>query len=333
MKRPISIALALSLTASLGVLAPTAAEEPAGDAKSAILLIGDGMSLAQVYSAQIFAEEVLGESLVMPTIADTAVTRTHSADSMVTDSAAAGTAIHSGHKADNGSINVLPAGEWAYTIGQAAQAADKSVGVLSTARMTHATPASVYGHDADRDAENLFAEQMVEFLPEVALGGGARHFLPDGKRDDGRDLIDEMVAAGYTNVTDASELAAVDTEATDYLLGLFTDSHMSYEIDRVHEAKSEPSLAEMTAAALAVLDNDPDGFFVSIESGRIDHACHDHDIAGSIWDTLAFDEAVQVALDYQAEHPDVLVVTTADHETAGMSLGHGTEYYLSLIHI
>ena len=101
MKRPISIVLALSLTAGLGALAPATAEEPTGDAKSAILLIGDGMSLAQVYSAQIFAEEVLGESLVIPTIADTAVTRTHSADSMVTDSAAAGTAIHSGYKANN----------------------------------------------------------------------------------------------------------------------------------------------------------------------------------------------------------------------------------------
>ncbi|MGD8684664.1 MAG: alkaline phosphatase [Chloroflexota bacterium] len=292
-----------------------------------ILLIGDGMGLAQTYSAQLYAEEVLGDSLVIPSIADTAVTRTHAMDSTVTDSAAAGTAIHSGLKANNGSINVLPTGEWTYTIGQAAQEAGKSVGVLSTARMTHATPASVYGHDADRDAENLFAEQMVEFMPEVALGGGARHFLPDGKREDGRDLIAEMEELGYTNVTDAAGLAAVDTESTENLLGLFTSSHMSYEIDRVNADLDEPSLAEMTAAALDVLDNDPDGFFVSIEAGRIDHADHDHDIAGSIWDTLAFDDAVQVALDYQAEHPDVLVVVTADHETGGMALGHGTEYF------
>jgi alkaline phosphatase len=257
MKRPISIAVALSLTASLGVLAPATAEEPTEGAKSAILLIGDGMSLAQVYSAQIYAEGVLGESLVLLDIADTAVMRTHSGDSMVTDSAAAGTALHCGHKTVNGAINVLPDGAWTHTIGQAAQAAGKSVGVLSTARMTHATPASVYGHDADRDAENLYAEQMVEFMPEVALGGGARHFLPHGKRDDGRALIAEMVEAGYVNVADAEELAAVDTESTERLLGLFTSSHMSYEIDRVNEAMSEPSLAEMTTAALDILDNDP----------------------------------------------------------------------------
>ncbi|MEX1333680.1 MAG: alkaline phosphatase [Candidatus Limnocylindrales bacterium] len=330
MKRPISLALALSMTASLGVLAPATAEEPAAEAKSAILLVGDGMSLAQVYSAQIYAEEVLDGSLVLPSIADTAVTTTHSADSMVTDSAAAGTAIHAGHKVENGSINVLSDGAWTYTLGQAAREAGKSVGVLSTARITHATPASVYGHDADRDAENLFAEQMVEFMPEVALGGGARHFLPEGKREDGRNLIDEMVGMGYTNVTNAEELRAVDTENTAHLLGLFTSSHMSYEVDRVNGELDEPSLAEMTAVALDVLDNDPDGFFVSIEAGRIDHACHDHDITGSIWDTLAFDEAVRVALDYQAEHPEVLVIATADHETAGLSLGHGTEYFTTI---
>jgi alkaline phosphatase len=291
------------------------------------------MGLAQTYSAEIYAEEVLDESMVMPSIETVAVTRTHSADSMVTDSAAAGTALHSGLKTNNGAINVLPDGEWAYTLGQAAQAAGKSVGVLSTARMTHATPASVYGHDADRDAENVFAAQMVEFAPEVALGGGARAFLPDsdgGKRDDGRNLIDEMVEMGYVNVTNADELLAVDTESTENLLGLFTSSHMSYEIDRVNEGLDEPSVAEMTAVALDILDNNPEGFFVMIESGRIDHADHDHDIAGSIWDTLAFDEAVQVALDYQAAHPDVLVVTTADHETAGLALGHGTEYFTTI---
>jgi len=333
MKRLGALALALSLTASMGALAPMTAAEPEANAKSAILLIGDGMGLAQVYSAQIYAEEVLGESLMMPGIDTVAVTRTHSADSMVTDSAAAGTAIHSGWKTDNGAINVLPEGEWAYTIGQAAQAAGKSVGVLSTARLTHATPASVYGHDADRDAENLFATQLVEFAPEVVLGGGARHFLPEadgGKRDDGRNLIDEMVEMGYVNVTNAEELLAIDTESTEHLLGAFTSSHMSYEIDRVNEALDEPSLAEMTTVALDVLDNNPEGFFVMIESGRIDHADHDHDIPGSIWDTLAFDEAVQVALDYQAAHPDVLVITTADHETAGLALGHGTEYFTTI---
>ena len=328
---PMRLAIALCVSAALmaSQSVATVAAEQAGNAKSAILLIGDGMGLAQTYAAQIFAEEVLNRSTVMPSIQTVAVTRTHSADSMVTDSAAAGTAIHSGWKVHNGAINVRPDGEWTYTLGQAAQEAGKSVGVISTARITHATPASVYGHASDRDAENLFAAQMVEFAPEVALGGGARHFLPaaeGGTRDDGRNLIVEMVDMGYANVANTDELLAVATENTDKLLGLFTKSHLSYEIDRVNGGLDEPSVAEMTAVALDILDNNPEGFFVMIESGRIDHANHDHDIAGSIWETLAFDQALQVALDYQAAHPDVLVVTTADHETAGLALGHGNEY-------
>ena len=248
----------------------------------------------------------------------------------MTDSAAAGTAIHSGLKAKNGSINVLPDGEWAYTIGQAAQAAGKSVGVLSTARMTHATPASVYGHDADRDAENSSPSRWSSSCPRspsaVALATSCRTASVTMAATSST----RWSRLGYTNVTNAEELAAVDTESREYLLGLFTNSHMSYEVDRAQPGLDEPSLAEMTAVALDVLDNDPEGFFVSIEAGRIDHACHDHDITGSIWDTLAFDEAVQVALDYQAEHPDVLVVATADHETGGLSLGHGTEYFTTI---
>ena len=333
MKRLFALALSVSLTAGLGAVAPIAVVGSDAGAKSVILLIGDGMSLAEVYAAQIYAEEVLDSSLVIPDIEEAAVTRTQSLDSMVTDSAAAGTAIHTGQKSNNASINVLPGGEWAYTLGQAAQAAGKSVGVMSTARITHATPASVYGHDADRDAENVFAAQMMEFAPEVALGGGARAFLPEsegGKRDDGRNIIDEMVQMGYVNVTNTDELLAIDTESTEQLLGLFTNSHMSYELDRKNEALEEPSLAEMTATAVDILDNNPEGFFVSIEGGRIDHAAHDHDITGVIWDMLAFDEALRVALNYQAEHPDVLVVATADHETAGLALGHGTEYFMTL---
>ena len=178
MKRPITLALALSLTASLGVLAPATAEEPEGSATSAILLIGDGMSLAQIYSAEIFAEEVLGSSLAMPGIVDNAVTRTHSADSMVTDSAAAGTAIHSGYKTDNGAINVLPDGAWTYTLGQAAPAAANSDRVHSTARTTHAPPAPVHRHPAAPAADNRHAEQRAQIQPEAARGGGARHVRP-----------------------------------------------------------------------------------------------------------------------------------------------------------
>jgi alkaline phosphatase len=117
-------------------------------------------------------------------------------------------------------------------------------------------------------------------------------------------------------VRNESELVAVDPAATERLLGIFTDSHMSYELDR--DPAVEPSLAEMTEKAIDVLSKDEDGFFLMVEGGRIDHADHARDYKRTAVDTVAFDDAVKVALDYAAENPDTLVVVTADHECGGL---------------
>jgi alkaline phosphatase len=137
-----------------------------------------------------------------------------------------------------------------------------------------------------------------------------------------------MKKDGYTYVGNKNELQAVDPNATSKLLGLFAGSHLSYDLDRqnVEELKSEPTLADMTRTALAILAKNPKGFFLMVEGGRIDHACHLHDIKASIFETLAFDEAVKAALDFQKAHPEVLVIVTADHETSGLGLGTGTHY-------
>ncbi len=333
-KKSLGFALTLVLLLSFVAL-PVAAQGPA-PAKSIILLIGDGMGINQVRVTDLYAREAFGTELIFDSIETRGATTTHSADSEVTDSAAAASAIYSGFKFNSGAINVLPDGRNAFTIAQAAQKAGKAVGGVSTTRITHATPASLWGHTPDRDDENLIAEQMVGFEPEVAMGGGWRHFVPqseDGsKRKDDRNLIEEMQAKGYVYVTNADELEAVDPETTDKLLGLFFKSHMSYEIDRVTapELGSQPSIAEMTDVAIKILEKDPDGFFLMVEGGRIDHACHAHDVKGTIQDTLAFDEAIKVALDYQKAHPDVLVIITGDHETGGLGLGIGTEYFTDI---
>ncbi len=304
--------------------------------KSIILLIGDGMGINQIRSAAGYAEKVLGKTLVMDSIIIRGTTTTHSANAEVTDSAAAATALYSGHKVNNGAINVHPDGTEVSGIGHAAKEAGLSVGVLSTTRLTHATPAGVYSRSDHRDKENFIAEQVREFAPEVAMGGGLGNFIPrekkGSKRKDALDIVEEMTKKGYTFVRDKASLNEVNPASTDKLLGLFSGSHMAYELDRLNDAKlaTQPSLAEMTKVALAILGRNPKGFFVMIEGGRIDHACHTHDIKGSIYDTLAFDEAVKVALEYRQTHPDVLVLVTADHETGGLGLGRGTEYALDL---
>jgi alkaline phosphatase len=314
----------------------TATPEPAVRARSIILLIGDGMGINQVRITDIYAGEALGTETIFNSIATRGTTTTYAADSEVTDSAAAASAIYCGYKFNSRSIGVLPDGRSAFTIAQAVKKAGKSVGAVSTTRITHATPACLYAHTPDRDDENLIAEHLVEFEPEVALGGGWRHLIPqsqDGsEREDDRNLVEEMRGKGYTFVTNADELEAVDAATTDRLLGLFSKSHMAYEVDRVNvpELGSQPSLAEMTEAALKILAKNPEGFFLMVEGGRIDHACHAHDARAAIDDTLAFDKAIRVALDYQEAHPDVLVIITGDHETGGMGLGIGTEYFTDI---
>lgn len=305
-------------------------------AKGIVLFIGDGMGINQLRSAAIYSQKVLGKPLAIDSIATRGVTTTHSANSKVTDSAAAATALYSGHKADNGAINILPDGRKAFTIGHAAKKAGLSVGVVSTSRLTDATPAAVLGHSARRGDENLIARQIAEFEPDVALGGGLRHFIPQSqegsKRRDDKNLVEAMKGKGYRYVTTGSELKAIDASVTGRLLGLFAASNMAYELDRLNvpELGMQPDLTAMTQAALSILERNTRGFFVMIEGGRIDHACHSHDIKASIDDTLALDAAVKLALEYQKTHPYILVLVTADHETGGLGLGSGPEYSLDM---
>jgi alkaline phosphatase len=304
--------------------------------KGIILFIGDGIGINQLRSAAIYSQEVLGRTLAIDSIATSGITTTYSADSEVTDSAAASTALYSGHKVKNDVINFLPDGRKVFTIGHAAKKAGLSVGAITTTRLTHATPAALYSHALNRDEENLIAQQLSEFELDVGMGGGMRHFIPrsqeGSKRKDDKNLIEVMKGKGYAYVTNSTELKALNPAVTCRLLGLFAMSHMAYELDRqnVSNLESQPDLAAMTKAALFILERNPLGFFVMVEGGRIDHACHSHDIKASICDTLAFDDAVRVALDYQNTHPDVLVVVTADHETGGLSLGGFVEYALDI---
>jgi alkaline phosphatase len=304
-------------------------------AKGIILLIGDGMGINQVRSADLYAKHVLKESLAINSIRTRGITTTYSADSEVTDSSSAATALYTGYKINNSVLNILPDGKDLFTIGHAAKKSGLSVGVVTTTRITHATPAAVYSRSPHRDCEAYIAEQLPEFAPEVVLGGGKQYFMPQNatgsKRKDQANLIQTMESKGYYYVTKKGELSTLYPE-TNKLFGLFANSHMDYALDRENEPglADQPSLADMTKAALSILEKNPKGFFIMIEGGRIDHACHAHDIKASIYETLDFDSAVKVALEFQKTHPDILVLVTADHETGGLGLGRGTEYALAV---
>ncbi len=316
---------------SFGVVAQETAP-----ARSVILLISDGASGNHFHLAELYAEQVLGMQTATNTMPFVAYTRTLTVDDNITDSAPAGSSIHAGGRYRNGVINIDEDLMARFTVAHAAQQAGKSVGIVSTARITHATPASVYASVPQRDMEDEIAVQLLEFLPEVALGGGRRHFLPSdggGRRGDGRDLVAEFVDAGYVYVANGMEFNALNLAETDRLIGLFTGSHMAYEIDRVQQELNEPSLAEMTMAALEILGRNENGFFLSVEGARIDHASHGNDPIGVLHDQLAFEEAVRVALDYQAANPDTLVIVTADHDCGGLVLGRDNIFSVNIPHL
>jgi alkaline phosphatase len=204
------------------------------------------------------------------------------------------------------------------TILETAREKGMATGLVTTSGITDATPAAFAAHVEHRSDEASVAAQELQLGVDVLFGGRKQFFLSEstgGKRKDGRDLIEEARRAGYVVVGTASELKqAIGGK----ILGLFNMGNMAYEIDRAKTA--EPSLAEMTVKTLAILAQNPKGFFSMIEGGRIDHAAHRNDAAGTIRDILAFDDAVGVALEFQRKNPDTLLIVTADHETGGMAL-------------
>lgn len=287
-----------------------------------ILFVGDGMGLAQREAARLAAYGPEGR-LAMDQLDQISLITTYSANALTTDSAAGATAWSTGHKTNNKFLAVSPDSLPLRTILEYARDAGYGTGLVTTTTLTHATPAAFAAHVSDRGAEAQIAEQMLATRPQVMLGGGRIFWVPasypGSKRTDGRDLLAEARTAGYEVVQNAAELAQLDLHQPRQLLGLFADGNMSYRYDR--QGEEEPELAAMTRAALEVLDHNERGFFLMVEGGRIDHACHDNDATRAIWETIAFDQAVGQGIQYAHFHKDTLVIVVADHETGGMSVG------------
>jgi alkaline phosphatase len=225
----------------------------------------------------------------------------------------------------NGSVNVLPDGRRLTPIGVLARQSGRQVGLVTTTTITHATPAGFVAVHPSRDDEAAIATQYLN-AADVLLGGG-RKFFDGALRTDRRDLLAEFAAAGY-DVSD-SRAALVSTTTARRLLGLYGAGHLPYVIDRRLDASLEtvPTLAEMATAALGVLGNARRGFLLQIEGGRVDHAAHANDAAAALWEMLAFDDALGVALDYARRTADTLVVVTSDHGNSNPGLnGLGNNY-------
>ncbi len=291
----------------------------AGQAKNIILMIGDGMGPAHIQITWLYATRQLGKGLAMIEVMDngrTAYMVNDTADSTVTESAAAATQMATGVRVLAKSIGIGPDGKILKTILEMAKEKKKVTGVVTTSRITDATPAAFVAHVEHRSDEIGIADQLIKSDVNILFGGGKDFFIPEsekGKRKDGRNLLNEAKQNRYAVVETAEEMKKAEGEK---ILGLFNQGYMNFEIDR--KGTSEPSLAEMTGKALGVLGKKEQGFFLMVEGGRIDHAAHYYDIGSVVNDTLAFDEAVKVAYNFQKGNPDTLLIITADHETGGL---------------
>ncbi|MFI4870292.1 MAG: alkaline phosphatase [Phycisphaerales bacterium JB061] len=279
--------------------------------KNIIFMVSDGMGMGAFTLAEMMRQHKgLGESHWRKLWNTAGVRRatcmTHSADGWVTDSAAAGSAWGCGEHINNGAVNFTPDERTPEPILVTAKNLGKATGLVSTARITHATPASFIANVPKRDLEDDIAIQLLDRKVDVALGGGAKHF-PDELLAKHPDLY---VARSRDEL---NRLTLSDGR----LLGLFNKGHCHYELDR---PDTMPSLTDMTRSALARLERADSGFVLQIEGGRIDHAAHDNDAAGMIFDQIEFDEAVGAVVEWIGDRDDTLLIVTADHATANPGL-------------
>ncbi len=274
---------------------------------SVILMVGDGMGYEHVRLAR-WIEVGRNGTLQMERYDFTASVLTHSEDQEITDSAAAATALATGFKTNNGLLSMNPGGETLETILEIAHGLNKSTGVVSTCFVQHATPAGFYAHVQSRSSYSEISRQLVEETSvDIILGGGTSYFTGS--------QLTTMEGNGYSIVTNRSQLLSV---ASGKILGLFSDSYMDYEKNR--DFSETPSLAEMTEKSIDVLSQDSDGFFLMVEGGRIDHAGHDNHKVNDALDTIAFDEAVGVAIEHVKSNANTILLVTADHETGGLAV-------------
>jgi len=276
-----------------------------GTLRNVILMIGDGMGFEQVRAARMF----LGGEISFDRLPYRAEMTTYSADAEITDSAASATAMATGQKVDNNVVSVAIPGDGSplTTLVELAAAEGRATGLVTTTSITHGTPSPFGAHTQTRfDYYGIADDLLTQTRPNVMLGGGGYGMTVAG-----------AAAAGYTVVTDRAGLLSLDADLETYVSGQFGYSHMPYELDGLGHL---PHLTEMTAVALDILDADPEGFFLMVEGGLIDFACHANDIERTVSETVEFANAVETVLGWAEGRTDTLVLVTADHECGGLTV-------------
>jgi alkaline phosphatase len=322
---------AIAMAALFAILAPVGAFA-APSAKYVFLFIGDGMAMPQVTATEVYANAIASKDIKVQKLGFsqfpvTGLTTTYDAGTFVTDSASAGTALASGHKTLSGVVNMDPSKTQKYaTIAEQAKAKGMKVGVVTSVSLDHATPACFYAKSPTRSDYYAISTQVATSGFDYFGGGG---FLqPTGAKKDQPDAIELAKQAGYKYVSTKADFNALKKGSGKVLAVneiLADSSSLPYEIDRKAD---DLSLADFTAKGIELLSDNAKGFFMMVEAGKIDWACHANDAGASIRDTLALDAAVAKAVEFAAKHPkETLIVVTGDHETGGMTIGFaGTQY-------
>lgn len=302
-------------------------------AKYVFIFIGDGMGVAQRNAAELYLANQKGVSrpedakLVMNTFPAQGMNTTYDLSSVIPDSASTATAISTGNKTKAGVIGMDADGKVSYeTIAEKAHKKGWKVGIVSSVSLNHATPAAFYAHVPSR-------KQMYDISMQLANSGfdyfgGGQLLEPKNKKDAAKpDAVETAKANGYTLTSDRAGFEALKTGNKAIAMNNLVDKDaaMYYTLDQAD--KEHIALSEFVSKGIEVLDN-PKGFFMMVEGGKIDWACHANDAAASIHDTLALDEAVAEAVKFYDKHPkDTLIIVTGDHETGGMTIGFaGTQY-------
>ena len=328
-----TIALVLLFTLSITSVSVGKVKESRFEPGNIIIMVPDGMGLSNVVAARIYKHGLGGAPLYFETLENIGYQRTYSANSAITDSAAAASAWACGEKFNNGEICYHTDGNpYNPSILELARDEGKATGLVATYTVTHATPAAFGAHVNDRNCEKEIARQYVEITKiDIMLGGGVSIFNSTTSDNCGTsgNYIQSATQKGYSVVYTNAEMQDTVNNGAQKILGLFSDSRMVPEDQRA--GTTEPGLAEMTAAALDILEEDRDGLFLLVEGSQIDGANHQNNLNYQINETLAFDDAVKVVLDWIDSNPgrkeNTLLIIVPDHDTGGFAI-NGPEQML-----